>query len=119
MGRNGFHLDTGRIQVNIAKLDRDMELGVAAAVDFQATQTEFFMRSNAPWTDRTGNARSGLHTATSKQGHRFSILLAHTASYGIWLEVRFSGRYAIIEPSIRYTVAALPKVLRRTVMKRK
>ena len=104
MSSNGFHLDTRQIQVNVKELSRNIELGIAAAIDFQATQSEFFMRNNAPWTDRTGNARSGLFTATKREGKRFFILLSHTASYGIWLEVRFSGRYEIIVPTLHYTI---------------
>jgi hypothetical protein len=30
------------------------------------------------------------------------MIVAHSVSYGIWLEVRFSGKYAIIKPTIDY-----------------
>lgn len=110
-------IDTQRIQVNLDRLDRRVVLGIAGAMDYQAAKTEFFMKTNARWTDRTGNARSGLYTATKKEGNRFSMLLSHTAHYGIWLEVRFSGRYEIIRPGIRYTVKELPRLLSRILEK--
>jgi hypothetical protein len=110
-------LDTKTLQVNLEKLDRRTILGIAAAMDYQATKTEFFMKTNAKWTDRTGHARSSLFTATKKQGNSFYMLLSHTASYGIWLEVRFSGRYAIIVPGLRFTVAGLPKLLNKLLEK--
>jgi hypothetical protein len=61
-----------------------------------------YAKQNAPWTDRTGNARAGLHTIVNIPPNptHWEIILAHSVPYGIWLEVRFSGRYAIIEPTI-------------------
>jgi hypothetical protein len=58
------------------------------------------MNFNAPWTDRTGNARQGLAAQAFDEGANQGIVLFHQVPYGIWLEVRFSGRYAIIEPTI-------------------
>ena len=74
---------------------------VAKTMDYWAPQVESYARSNAPWTDRTGNARSGLHAETEHNGNiSHSIHLFHTMPYGIWLEVRFDGRFAIINPTI-------------------
>lgn len=78
---------------------------VDAAVDltfehFEAV-AETRMRQNAPWTDRTGNARNGLmakHDATPMVKHE--LTLYHSIPYGFWLEVRWSGRYAIIGPTM-------------------
>lgn len=115
MSEGDLKLDTKTISVNLQKLDRRMVLNIAGVMDYQATKTEFFMKTNAKWTDRTGNARTGLHTVTKKQGNRFYMLLSHTASYGIWLEVRFSGRYEIIRPGLRYTVKELPRLLTKVM----
>lgn len=112
---SGLTLDTKKIEVNLDKLDRRMALNIAGIMDYQATKTEFFMKTNAKWTDRTGNARTGLHTVTKREGSRFFMLLSHTAPYGIWLEVRFSGRFEIIRPGLRYTVQELPRLLRKVM----
>jgi hypothetical protein len=59
----------------------------------------------ARWTDRTGNARSGLTAIADNsrsQSWHYEIVLFHSVPYGIWLEVRFAERYAIIKPTIRY-----------------
>ena len=66
------------------------------------------MRANAPWHDNTGNARAGLMTKHEKEPmveHR--LILYHTVNYGVWLEVRFSGRYAIIGPTMVQTAQEL------------
>ena len=65
-----------------------------------APEVESYMKNNAPWTDRTGNARNGLAARAYESGDEVGIVLYPQVSYGIWLEVRWSGRYAIINPTI-------------------
>jgi hypothetical protein len=59
-----------------------------------------WMKSNAPWTDRTGNARNGLNGVVNRDGDWTSITFFHSVPYGIWLEVRWSGKYSIIGPAV-------------------
>lgn len=60
------------------------------------------MKYNAPWTDRTGNARQGLHAAAQRERLKlYALICAHTVEYGVWLEVTHGGRDRIIEPTIR------------------
>lgn len=56
--------------------------------------------NNAPWTDRTGDAREGLEVAVTLDNESLEIDLYHTIEYGIWLEVRWGGKYAIIIPTV-------------------
>lgn len=58
------------------------------------------MQQNAPWRDRTGDARSGLGWALEEDWVRPRVILFHSVTYGEWLEVRWSGEYAIIMPTI-------------------
>jgi hypothetical protein len=57
-------------------------------------------QQNAPWEDRTGDARNGLTGSAETTGVETTITLAHTVDYGLWLEVRWNGRYAIIMPTL-------------------
>jgi len=41
-----------------------------------------------------------------------SIWIFHTVPYGIWLEVRWEGRYAIISPTLRVQGRAFMTYLR-------
>ena len=69
-----------------------------------------YARSNAPWDDRTGDARAGLDAEFFGEEHSVGITLFHTVDYGPFLELRWGGKYAIILP----TVEALgPKLLER------
>lgn len=65
-----------------------------------APDVEAYMKQNAPWTDQTGNARNGLAARAYSQGEEIGIVLSQGVDYGIYLETRFSGRYAIIQPTI-------------------
>lgn len=76
---------------------------ISKSVDYFDMRTEAYARSNAPWTDRTGNARNGLRTEPFHEPmKRHGIVLSHSVPYGIWLEVRWEGRYAIIVPTITH-----------------
>lgn len=101
MSRNsGIRLDKRKLQANIDSLNDRANRAVAAAFEYQAPKSEARMRMTAPWTDRTGNARSGLFTATRHARTLHELLLSHGASYGIYLENRFSGRYSTVRPEI-------------------
>jgi len=85
----------------VTTLDKRLDIGVAGVVKQRSQIAVGWMKENASWTDRTGNARAGL-TATTEHVPftRHSIVLIHRVAYGIWLEVRFAGRYAIIVPAL-------------------
>lgn len=68
---------------------------------YMTPEIESYMKSNAKWTDRTSNARNGLRAVTDFSDGSYAIVMFHSVPYGIWLEVRFSGRYAIIEPTVQ------------------
>lgn len=67
-----------------------------------ADEVQDYMQANAPWEDRTGAARDGLTAEYQQSGNTLTIILYHTVDYGIWLEVRNSGEYAIILPTIEH-----------------
>jgi len=98
-----------KLAKSIAAHDLKVKRVIAGQFLYAKNDAETFAKNNAPWTDRTGNARSGLHAEVEviDQGKAFELTVAHTVSYGIWLEVRFSGRYAIIQPTVDYIGALL------------
>lgn len=65
-----------------------------------APQVESYMKLHAPWTDRTGNARNGLAARPFDEGGVVGIVLFHQVDYGIYLETKNEGEYAIINPTI-------------------
>lgn len=99
--------DVERIKTNLHRLDEETKHGLALAFDVQAARSTAYMKQTAPWTDRTTAARNGLHAVATNRPGRFDLLLSHAVSYGIWLEVKFNGRDAVILPSLRQAVRDL------------
>ncbi len=65
----------------------------------RAPEIEAWMKTNAPWTDRTGNARQTLHTQVVAALTEIALLMAHGMDYGISLETVSAGAYAIVGPA--------------------
>jgi hypothetical protein len=96
---------------------------VAAVAQYTATAMQNDAKANAPWTDRTGNARTGLFGTSEADfaGHVVTIYLSHgaTIDYGVFLELGGgsdgspgSGRYAIIMRTMQNHYEPLMQMLR-------
>jgi hypothetical protein len=66
-----------------------------------APRLQDWMRANHLWTNRTGAAERGLTARAESGGGQVRLIVAHSVTYGLWLEVRWQGRFAILEPAIR------------------
>ena len=102
---------------NYPKYTRDR---IAQRMENLAKEAERYMRRNAPWDDRTGAARKRLRAEVTTsfeqwQRNRVDIVLSHGVSYGIWLEVRWNGKYAIVGPTLEvYGPKAMQSIERIT-----
>ena len=79
---------------------------------------------NAPWTDRTANARQSLRAyigTDAPAGYPSSqqlakevveLFLSHGVYYGIFLETRFAGQFAIIYPTLQQHAPEIQRMLR-------
>ena len=67
----------------------------------KASEIEYNMKADRPWTDRTGMAKAMLSAKVSRPSDDLiRITLAHGVSYGIWLELANGKNYAIIAPTV-------------------
>lgn len=113
-------------------------VAVHAIAAYVGQQMQDQARANAPWQDRTGNARSGLFFAVDGFGlnpvvgrvsgsapgqntdmvsvsgdkDRLVIALGHTVYYGKFLELSNGGRYAIVMSTIEANIGRLEHMLR-------
>lgn len=85
-------------------LDDAVEGELMAEVQTQALelaqQILDYAQANAPWEDRTGDARRLLDVDVQEDGETIVIQLYHQVDYGLWLEVIQNGRFAIIMPTL-------------------
>ena len=105
MAPSGIRWTNKKLFAKVDKIDPQMHRYFEATTKRQALIAEADMRKNAPWTDRTGNARSGLkakpETSHSAGSGTYRIILSHSEHYGLFLETRWAGRYAIIDPTVK------------------
>jgi hypothetical protein len=79
------------------------ELVNAAKENMQelAQEIQQYAQENAPWQDRSGDARRGLKALFIDRGVAFEIDLGHSVYYGWYLENYDGGRLAIIQPTLQ------------------
>lgn len=73
---------------------------IAGIAQYCATEMQNQAKNDAGWTDRTGNARTGIFGTSEADwaAHVVTIYLSHGAviDYGVWLELAHGGNYAVI-----------------------
>jgi HK97 gp10 family phage protein len=100
---SGFSIDTTKLQFNTRTLDSQIERALYGVAKYWDGPIERHMKHNAPWKDRTTNARNGLAARAAKLAKgTFAIILSHAVDYGIYLEkgTRYMRARPIIGPSI-------------------
>ena len=96
---------------------------VAAIAQYSATEMQNDAKAQASWTDRTGNARTGLFGTSEADfaAKVVTIYLSHAAviDYGVYLELGGgsdgspgSGKYAIIMKTMQNHYEPLMQMLR-------
>lgn len=87
---------------NIDKMGTKLGALILMYAATKASELQFKMKVNRPWTDRTNMAKALLNAKVSQPNKdTIRITLAHGVSYGLWLELAHGKNYAIIEPTIR------------------
>ncbi len=101
----GFHMYSAELRASIYTL-----------LQVFAPRIEAWMKANASWTDRTGNARQGLWAEAEKLTLGAVLVMDHGMEYGEYLEYSYQGAYAIIEPAMAHWQpliwAALMRIMR-------
>lgn len=73
---------------------------VAVYAEYKAAEIENQMKVQAPWTDRTGNARNSIYSFAITEGDETIIYSGIGVDYGKWLEIAHEKRFAIVKPTI-------------------
>lgn len=76
---------------------------------------ENWMKENALWKDRSGNARQSLWAETRHLGQSIEIAFGHGVEYGVWLETRYQGKYSIIGPALDHFTPLIWAELERAI----
>lgn len=104
----GFFILADAITPFIAnQIGGDLVDEVENTMDRFVDEVQEYAQSNAPWADRTGEARASLQAEVVTEGDSVLLILSHGVDYGEWLETIQSGRYAIIMPTLEHYAAQI------------
>ena len=67
-----------------------------------AAEAEQYAKDNAPWTDKTGDARKLLKGYVIDEEGVLGFGIAHRKEYGKYLETANSGKNAILKPTVEH-----------------
>lgn len=115
MAKIKIDFDDSNLRNNLKTFGNRLNRNVAATMDYNAGYTTGWLKSNAPWTDDTAAARTGLVAMPFSVGNQHEILMAYSVTYGIWLEIANSGRYAVITPAMRIVGAKIMSDLQNLI----
>lgn len=95
---------TGNLGEKLKNAPSQAAFYLSRTTEYYSLHAETYAKTKAPWTDRTGNARSGLGSTwsanISSEAAKFEIDIYHRVPYGIWLEVKYNGKYSIINKTV-------------------
>lgn len=102
------------------EMERKLLRAIYGTTTYWDGRIEAHMKQKAPWKDRTTNARNGLFATAVKISRTvFAIILGHSVTYGIFLELgtQYMKARPIIVPSLEEfgpkVVRTLNKILDR------
>ena len=91
-------------------VDKHVAAAAALAKSFEPV-LEAAAKAGAPWQDRTGNARQSLFSVSEIDGRRVILYLSHGMEYGVFLELRNQGRYAIVLPTLERNYGEIKRAM--------
>lgn len=79
-----------------------LRASVRPIIEGRMEEIDAWMKENAPWKDRTGNARRSLHTELEEmlEGYVLYFLYSIPIFYSVYLEYDHQGRFSILEPAL-------------------
>jgi len=102
-------IDAKEVLQKLEKYGDQMEKVALEAVGASMAEAEREAKLNAPWTDRTGNARNSIAgTLAEKQGDTVLGHLLIGVYYGVFLELKNHGKYRIVFPTIEWEATRVP-----------
>lgn len=101
---DGCTLEIHGLDESIQKLKEfTPKLKAALALDSQniAKEMEKWAKENASWADRTAHARLFLKSTVKwTNTNTLMVAMSHNVDYGVYLELAYEGKYAILERAI-------------------
>lgn len=95
-----MRVDISGVLKGMAEHQIKVQKGVELYARTSAKKLEKEAKNKAPWTDRTGLARSTITGDAEMRGNKAVISLSGNMDYSIFLEEARGGKYAVLKPTI-------------------
>lgn len=94
---------------DLSKAAMKHKVALTAYAHAVAKKLEAEAKRDAPWTNRTGNARNSIQGTAGWDGDTLKVILSGGMHYSVYLELANEKKYAILKPTIDKNA---PKILR-------
>lgn len=97
-------------------VEEKLKAGLLIVSKSAAKQMEAYAKTNAKWSDRTGNARQRLRgDAEWVNPTVLETFIVHQVDYGVWLELAMGRKYSILDEAMKSVAPELLKQYERLV----
>lgn len=107
-----YFVNVGQVTTNMRKLKTRCAEAVHQIADRNFIEMENFAKSNASWTDRTGDARRSIEKVDKSNAQAIEFWLIIGVTYGIWLEIANQGKFQILRPTLTIFEPKIKKELK-------
>lgn len=105
------------LQRNLGAFDDRVQSKLGQTTEYFALRVETTAKTQAPWTDRTTNARSSLAAVARVEKGKFSIVLHHGMWYGVYLEIIADGKWGIVAKTVREQAPEFTRLMTKVFMR--
>lgn len=98
---------------NFKAVEQKIRAAIGLFGDTSAKKMEAEAKQNAPWVDRTSNARNSIQGNFGWKGKHAVITLSGNMEYSVYLELANEKKYAILVPTIERNAPEVIKAYRR------
>ena len=109
----GLRIDTKSLEKGLDRQKMLTEYALRQAGTLEAKRLAIHAQAERPWTDRSGNARRGIHGRAHQGKGKMEIRLSSSVNYMVYLEFARKKKWAILWPTIRkYGSTAIENIAR-------
>lgn len=92
-------VDDRIVAQNLGEMSERLKTQLQVLGQATGQKIQEYAQENAPWTDRTGDARQRLKYSSEINENGLTISIFHQMEYGIYLELCNNEKYAILKNS--------------------
>ena len=92
-------VDDRIVAQNLGEMSERLKTQLQVLGQATGQKIQEYAKENAPWTDRTGDARQRLKYNSEINENGLTISIFHQMEYGIYLELCNNEKYAILKNS--------------------